>query len=188
MNLAVITTSQYIGNYLYLDDLYIDQTFLPFFKRNLPSNSSCVKYYTCTNILQLQNTTSVTRFWKVGSGLLLQAFTTRSISYSCKHYRYIPNSQAWVFSQLSLIFWSGLTLTIHRMYNGITWKQLYLEHFLLLIWLSESCSILYYSQASMILGNISSLLHCISSCTGKLPITFASSIYSNKCLHRPFYI
>lgn len=86
MNLAVITTSQYIGNYLYLDDLYIDQTFLPFFKRNLPSNSSCVKYYTCTNILQLQNTTSVTRFWKVGSGLLLQAFTTRSISYSCKHY------------------------------------------------------------------------------------------------------
>lgn len=97
-------------------------------------------------------------------------------------------TQAWVFSQLSLIFWSGLTLTIHRMYNGITWKQLYLEHFLLLIWLSESCSILYYSQASMILGNISSLLHCISSCTGKLPITIASSIYSNKCLHRPFYI
>lgn len=97
-------------------------------------------------------------------------------------------TQAWVFSQLSLIFWSGLTLTIHRMYNGITWKQLYLEHFLLLIWLSESCSILYYSQASMIFGNISSLLHCISSCTGKLPITFASSIYSNKCLHRPFYI
>lgn len=92
MNLAVITTLQYIGNYLYLDDLYIDQTFLPFFKRNLPSNSSCVKYYKCTNILQLQNTTSVTRFWKVGSGLLLQAFTTRSISYSCKHYRYIPNS------------------------------------------------------------------------------------------------
>lgn len=92
MNLAVITTSQYIGNYLYLDDLNIDQTFLPFFKRNLQSNSSCVKYYTCTNILQLQNTTSVTRFWKVGSGLLLQAFTTRSISYSCKHYRYIPNS------------------------------------------------------------------------------------------------
>lgn len=105
-------------------------------------------------------------------------------------YRYISNSLNFLhkLGYFHNSLWSGLTLTIHRMYNGITWKQLYLEHFLLLIWLSESCSILYYSQASMILGNISSLLHCISSCTGKLPITFASSIYPNKCLHRPFYI